>query len=60
MLLLILLLIGAVVFTVIAYNSNKDFINGNCFVQIGSIVASICCVVGFIIVLGGAFYSVST
>ena len=60
MLLLILLLIGAIVFTTIAYNSNKDFINGNCFVQVGSIVASICCAVGFIIVLGGAFYSTST
>lgn len=60
MLLLILLLIGAVVFTVIAYNSNKDFINGNCFVQIFSIITSICCAVGFVIVLGNAFYSTST
>ena len=59
MLLLILLLIGAVVFTTISVKFNND-----CFdyflTQIFSIFFAICCVVGFIIVLGGAFYSAST
>ena len=60
MLLLILLLVGSIVFTVIAVKSNQDIVNGNFVVQIFSTVASICCVVGFIIVLGNAFYSAST
>ena len=59
MLLLILLLVSSIVFTVIAYNSNKDFINGNCLVQIFSMIAAFCCIVGFIIVLGNVFYSAS-
>ena len=59
MLLLILLLIGAVVFTVIAFklddNSFAQFLG-----QTLSTIAAIGCVIGFIIVLGNAFYSVST
>ena len=60
MLLLILLLIGAVVFTVIAIKFNDDYTLGNFLVQTFSVVAVICCVISFIIVLGNAFYSIST
>lgn len=60
MLLLILLLIGAVVFTVIAIKFNDDYTLGNFLVQTFSVVAVICCVISFIIVLGNAFYSAST
>ena len=59
MLLLILLLIGAVVFTVIAFklddNSFAQFLG-----QTLSTIAAIGCAIGFIIVLGNAFYSAST
>ena len=59
MLLLILLLIGAVVFGVITFKLDDD-IFPQFLVQILSAVAAIACVVGFIIVLGNVFYSVST
>lgn len=59
MLLLILLLIGAVVFTVIAIKSN-DYTLGIFLVQTFSTIAAIGCVISFIIVLGNAFYSAST
>ena len=60
MLLLILLLIGAVVFTVIAIKFNDDYTLGNFLVQTFSVVAVICCVISFIIALCNAFYSAST
>ena len=59
MLLLILLLIGVVVFTVIAIKSN-DYTLGIFLVQTFSTIAAICCVISFIIVLCNAFYSAST
>ena len=59
MLLLILLLIGAVVFGVITFKLDDD-IFPQFLVQILSAVAAIGCVIGFIIVLGNVFYSVST
>ena len=59
MLLLILLLIGAIVFGVITFKLDDD-IFFQFLVQAFSAVASVCCVVGFIIVLGNAFYSAST
>ena len=59
MLLLILLLIGAVVFTVIAIKFNDDYTLGNFLVQTFSAVAVICCVIGFIIVLSNTLYSAS-
>ena len=58
MLLLILLLIGAIVFTVITIKSN-DYTLGIFLVQTFSAVAVICCVIGFIIVLSNTLYSVS-
>ena len=59
MLLLILLLIGAIVFGVITFKLDDDIFS-QFLVQAFSAVASVCCVVGFIIVLGNAFYSIST
>ena len=59
MLLLILLLIGAVVFGVITFKLDDD-IFPQFLVQILSAVASICCVIGLVIVLGNVFYSAST
>ena len=59
MLLLILLLIGAVVFTVITIKFNNDYTLGNFLVQTFSAVAVICCVIGFIIVLSNTLYSAS-
>lgn len=58
MLLLILLLIGAVVFGVITFKLDDD-IFPQFLAEAFSVVASICCVVGFVIVLGNAFYSAS-
>lgn len=59
MLLLILLLIGAIVFTVITIKFNDDYTLGNFLVQTFSAVAVICCVIGFIIVLSNILYSAS-
>ena len=59
MLLLILLLIGAVVFTVIAFKLD-DNIFAQFLIQAISAFAAIGCAVGFIIALGCAFYSAST
>ena len=59
MLLLILLLIGVVVFTVIAFKLD-DNIFAQFLGQTLSTIAAIGCVIGFIIVLGNAFYSAST
>ena len=59
MLLLILLLIGVVVFTVIAFKLD-DNIFAQFLGQTHSTIAAIGCVIGFIIVLGNAFYSTST
>ena len=59
MLLLILLLIGAIVFTVIAFKLD-DNIFAQFLSQTLSTIAAISCVIGFIIVLGNAFYSAST
>ena len=59
MLLLILLLIGVVVFTVIAFKLD-DNIFAQFLGQTLSTIAAIGCVIGFIIVLGNAFYSTST
>ena len=59
MLLLILLLIGVVVFTVIAFKLD-DNIFAQFLGQTLSAIAAIGCVIGFIIVLGNAFYSAST
>ena len=59
MLLLILLLIGVVVFTVIAFKLD-DNIFAQFLGQTLSTIAAIGCVIGFIIVLGNVFYSVST
>ena len=59
MLLLILLLIGAIVFTVITIKSNDyaDYALGNFLVQTFSAVAVVCCIIGFIIVLSNTLYS---
>ena len=59
MLLLILLLIGVVVFTVIAFKLD-DNIFAQFLGQTLSTIAAIGCVIGFIIVLGNAFHSAST
>ena len=59
MLLLILLLIGAVVFTVIAFKLD-DGIFAQFLSQTLSTIAAIGCVISFIIVLCNAFYSAST
>lgn len=59
MLLLILLPIGVVVFTVIAFKLD-DNIFAQFLGQTLSTIAAIGCVIGFIIVLGNAFYSAST
>ena len=59
MLLLILLLIGVVVFTVIAFKLD-DNIFAQFLGQTLSTIAAVGCVIGFIIVLGNAFYSAST
>ena len=59
MLLLILLLIGAIVFSVIALKLDDDIFS-RFLAQAFSAVAAIGCAVGFIVVLGNAFYSAST
>ena len=59
MLLLILLLIGVVVFTVIAFKLD-DNIFAQFLGQTLSTIAAIGCVISFIIVLCNAFYSAST
>ena len=60
MLLLILLLIGAVVFTVIAFKFKDDDTFGEFLMQLISMVGSLASIIGFVIVLSSTFYSVST
>ena len=59
MLLLILLLIGVVVFGVITFKLDDDIFS-KFLAQAFSAVAAIGCAIGFIVVLGCAFYSTST
>ena len=60
MLLLILLLIGAVVFTVIAFKFKDDDTFGEFLMQLISMVGSLASIIGFVIVLSSALYSAST
>lgn len=60
MLLLILLLIGAVVFTVIAFKFKDDDTFGEFLMQLISMVWSLASIIGFVIVLSSTFYSAST
>ena len=60
MLLLILLLIGAVVFTVIAFKFKDDDTFGEFLMQFISMVGSLASIIGFVIVLSSALYSAST
>ena len=60
MLLLILSLIGAIVFGVIAFKFKDDDTFGEFLMQLISMVGSLASIIGFVIVLSSALYSVST
>lgn len=60
MLLLILLLVGSIVFTVIAFKFKDDDTFGEFLMQLISMVGSLASIIGFVIVLSSALYSAST